>query len=412
MVEGASVGGQIRRLREHAGFTASKLAESTGLDVDALRSLEDGGQAFEAGTIFRIAEFLKVSPIAILEPDSLPGRLPVATRKNGDGVSDTTAWRLASLAELHHVLRINGHLASIPARIGEAPQRTSQTWQEHIDGLVQWANAQLEFPTPGANRLVDLASAIESRLGVDVMVETREKGAPLGASITDSEFPFILVNADQSAPRALFTLAHELGHMLNQDGHRSHVDGHFGGSTDNERSANAFAVAFLMPETDIQEIITKHGRDVKSLAYMLLQFSVSYETLIYRLHNLRHINTHGRDQLKKAGRAGLIHALKDDDLSRTLIAALNTKLARHPPSLLTKRCWSGVMDGTVSIRPLAGLLDEDPDDLLERINSAGPESTKAINGDYSSPPDTDEAALSAYDVDPTTLQRVEELTYS
>lgn len=404
MGDATSVGDQIRRLREQAGLTASDLAEATGLDVDALRCLEDGGQDFEAATIFGLAEFLKVSPMAILEPDSLPGRLPVATRTNGDGVSDATTWRLISLAELHHVLSANGHLTSVSARIGEAPQRRpAQSLQEHADDLAQWAGDRLKFPNKGASRLVDLASIVESRFGVDVMVETREEGAPLGASITDPEFPFILVNADQSTPRALFTLAHELGHMLNQDGHLLHVDGHLGGSTDSERSANAFAAAFLMPKTDIVKIIDKHGRGVKSLAHMLLKFSVSYEALVYRLHNLRFINIHGRDRLKKAGWAGLVYALEDTNLSRRLLSARSIKLAKRPPSLLTKRCWNGVIDGTVSVRPLAGLLEEDSGDLLERLKSVGPESIDAMNGDYSSPPDSDETALSASGVDPVTL---------
>lgn len=405
MGDATAVGDQVRRLRKQAGITASDLAEATSLAVDVLHSLENGGQYSEAATIFRIAEFLKVSPIAILEPDSLPGRLPVATRTNGDGVSDATAWRLTSLAELHHVLSIDGHHASISARIGEAPQRRpAQTLQEHADDLAQWANGQLKFPNQGASRLVDLASVVESHFGVDVMVEIREEGAPLGASITDPEFPFILVNANQSAPRALFTLAHELGHLLNQDGHLLHVDRHFSGSTDSERFANAFAAAFLMPTTDVGKIIDEHGRGAKSLAHMLLHFSVSYESLIYRLHNLKYINTHGRDQLSQAGWAGLVHALGDNDLSGALLSARSTKLASRPPSLLTKRCWNGVIKGTVSIRPLAGLLEEDPHTLLERIKAVGPESNKAMNGDYSSPPDSEEVAQSASAVDPVTLR--------
>lgn len=404
MGEATSVGGQIRRLREQAGLTVSDLAEAAGLDNDALHSLEGSGQYSESATIFRIAEFLKVSPIAILEPDSLPGRLPVATRTNGDGVSDATAWRLTSLAELHHVLSLDGHHAAISASIGEAPQRRSaQTLREHADDLARWANGQLEFPTRDSSRLVDLASVVESRFGVDVMVETREEGAPLGASITDPKFPFILINADQPAPRALFTLAHELGHVLNQDGHLLHVDRDFRGSTDSERLANAFAAAFLMPTIDVVKVIDKYGRGAESLACMLLRFSVSYESLIYRLHNLKYINTHGRDRLKQAGWAGLVHALADNDLSRALLSARSTKLARRPPSLLTKRCWNGVMQGTVSVRPLAGLLEEDSSALLEKIKAVGPESTDTVNGDYSSPVDSEEAAQSASAVDPVTL---------
>ncbi len=401
MGEGTCVGGQLRRLREHAGLAAPRLAEAAGFDADTVHDLERGDRDLEAEELFAIARSLGVSPMAILEPDSLLGRLPVATRTNGEEVSCATVRRLTSLAELHHVLSLNGHHASIPAKIDNAPrQESSHTWLSYADSLAKWAVAQLGYTDHRNNRLTDLAATIETCMGVDVMVEVREGGAPLGASITDTEFPFILVNADQPTPRALFTLAHELGHVLNQDGCLFHIDRHLRGLTDSERSANAFAAVLLMPEIDIQEIIGKYGRGAESLAHMLLRFGVSYESLIYRLHNLKVINAHGRDQLQSTSWPGLIHALRDTDLSRTLLSARGTRPERRPPGLLTKRCWRGVMDGTVSARPLAGLLDVDVDDLLEGIESVGSESTDAINGDYSSPPDSDEAARSAFDADP------------
>lgn len=277
--------------------------------------------------------------MAILEPDSLLGRLPVATRTNGDRVSCGTVRRLTSLAELHHVLRLNHHNASIPVEINNAPQReASTTWFDHANDLAEWATGCLQLANNGNARLADLASSIETHLGVDVMIEAREVNAPLGASITDPEFPFILVNADQPTPRALFTLAHELGHVLNQDGCLLHIDRHLRGSTDSERSANQFAAALLMPETS--------------------------------------------------------------DLTRKLLSARDTRPERHPPSLLTNRCWRGVMDGTVGPRPLAGLLDVDVDDLIKGIQSIRSGSTDDMNGDYSSPRDSNKTARSALAADP------------
>ena len=401
MDEGASVGGQLRRLREHAGRTTSELAEAAGLDVDVVHNIERGGWDGEAEEVLDLAWALGVSPMAILEPDSLLGRLPVATRTNGDRVSCATVRRLTSLAEMHHVLSRNHHHASIPVQINNAPrQGSSTTWVRHANDLAEWATGCLEFADNGNTRLADLASAIEMRLGVDVMVESREPGAPLGASITDPEFPLILVNADQPTTQALFTLAHELGHVLSQDGCLLHIDRHLQGSTDNERFANGFAAALLMPEPHIHEIISTSGRGPESLAHMLVRFGVSYESLIYRLHNLQIINVHGRDSLKSASWAGLVHALGETDLTRKLLSTRGTRPERHPPSLLSERCWRGVLAGHVSVNPLAGLLNVDADDLVEGIQSIESGSTDAMNGDYSSPRDSDETARSASDADP------------
>lgn len=341
--------------------------------------------------------------MAIFEPDSLLARLPVATRTNGDGSSCVTARRLLiSLAELHHILRLADDQVLISSAIGKAPrQGPSQTWLNHAEELAEWAAEQ--FGHNGDNQLKDLATAIEWCMGIDVMIEASGVDGPLGASITDTEFPFILVNADQPAPQALFTLAHELGHVLNQDGCLFHIDGNLRGTTDSERSANIFAATLLMPESRINEILDTCGLSAESLARMLLRFEVSYESLVYRLHNLKVINAHGRDQLQSAGWPGLVHALGDTDLSRTLLSARGTRPERRPPGLLTERCWRGVLAGHVGVRPLAGLLDIDVDDLIARIESIGPESMNAMNGDYSSPLDSDEAARSVFDADPVAV---------
>ena len=384
--EGDPVGGQLKRLRKQAGLTVSELAETAGLDVGVVHGIERGGWDIETEGVIDLAWALGVSPMAILEPDSLLGRLPAATRTNGDRVSCGTARRLTSLAELHHVLSLNHHNASIPVGINNAPQQgASTTWFDHANDLAEWATNCLRHADNGTARLSNLASAVETHLGVDVMIETREMNAPLGASMTDPEFPFILVNADQPTPRALFTLAHELGHVLNQDGCLLHIDRHLLGSTDSERSANHFAAALLMPESRIHEIIDTYGRGAESLAHMLIRFGVSYESLIYRLNNLRIINRRGRDLLKSARWPSLVHALESSDLTRKLLTARGTRPERHPPSLLTNRCWRGVMDGTVGPRPLVGLLDVDVDDLIEGIQSIRSGSTDDMNGDYSSP---------------------------
>ena len=115
------------------------------------------------------------------------------------------------------------------------------------------------------------------------MVESLASVAPLGLSITDAEFSFILVNAEQLRSRALFTLAHELGHVLNSDGATINIDRDLRARTDEERLANAFAAAFLMPEPQVRAAIDRFGRGADCLARMLLRFGVSHETLVYRL---------------------------------------------------------------------------------------------------------------------------------
>ena len=392
-----SIGRQIRRLREAAGLKAADLASALGVDPSAVSNLEKDRRRVKADELRAIANFLGVSQLAILEPDSLLGRLPVAHRTNGDDTSRDARIRITALAELHQVLSDGGHPAA--ARASEPPQPAAG-WLQHATALSEWAHERLTPTAEGKNRIPELTTKIEDKLGVDVMVESLGKDAPLGLSITDPEFSFILVNSDQPRSSALFTLAHELGHVLNCDGATINIDTDMRARTDEERLANAFAASLLIPEPAVKEAIDQYGRGADCLAHMLLRYGVSYETLIYRLHNLGVINAEGRNRLRRIRWASLIDNLDDGEIARGLLAARGARPERRPPTLLTARCLSGALDGTVGAGPLARLLDVEVDDMIETLNSTGPEAAQAIDSDYSAPEDPPDVVRRSFDEDP------------
>ena len=138
----------------------------------------------------------------------------------------------------------------------EVPQ-VQHEWQlEGRSGqLAHWATRHLGVEPTGVKRFNQFAKAIEERLGVDVIVEKYPSDPLSGAAITARDFPLIFVNSQHPTPRALFTLAHECGHLLlGHDGSIA-VDDNLAGSTQAERQANAFAAAFLMPADKVDQYI-------------------------------------------------------------------------------------------------------------------------------------------------------------
>lgn len=368
-----AIGARIRTFRERSGLQGQELAAALGLDPSAISNIERGKRHVKTEELAKIASALGVSPLTLLgDEEALPSRMPIAARAGAGAVSaGSTYRRLLALTELHHILAEAG----IGARplLDDAPRTDTMDWRSAATELAQWASRRLEVTGHGDDRFSTLASAIEEGLGVDVVVESHPGDKLAGATISDPSFPVVFVNAEQPTPRALFTLAHELGHLLAGHGEPIALDETLLGSNDDEKSANLFAAEFLMPEAEVRRIIAEQGRGGPALAYLMYCFGVSFETLIYRLHSLREINTAGRDRLRSIGWRGLLNAIDRDDPRNTVPVDVRKSLAarqgrrpeRRSPGWLVKRTREGYRRGVVSVRPLAGLVGEDFEDVLE-----------------------------------------------
>ena len=362
-----SIGSRIRELRERAGVQSQTLAASLRIDPSAMSNIERGKRAVKSSEVAAIASILGVSPLAILSGDSLLSAMPVAARAtNVETSSDLVVRTLTELAELHELLSGSG-LRSSPS-LEAVPHVDLDAWRQSAEDVARWARENVLPPTDGGalDRFAELAEAIERNLSVDVMVEDCPRGGILGASITDRRFPLILVSRSQLTSRALFTLAHELGHIFLGDGDEAiRLDVSLTLHTKPEMFANAFAASLLMPQSTVQEEIDMYGVTSKALARLVARFGVSFESLVYRLHNLGHISAATRDRLQSRGLPAVLANLGEEDRRRAL-ARQGASPERRPPGLLTLRTLRGYQVGVVSVRPLAGLLGQDPDELLER----------------------------------------------
>jgi len=351
------IGARIREVREMIGMKAQDLGSQIGLDPSAMSNIELGKRSIKGDELTAIAKALGVSVLALLEGDSLLARLPVSPRtSSGVIMRGEVLDRLTGIAELHEILaewETENFIHTFPVvDINE--------WLDQAPTLANWARGQLGYEATGNNHFVDLVRAIETDLAIDVLVEARADDNFAGASITDSEYSLIYVNAEQPITRALFTLAHELGHVLVQDG-TFVVDQDLVANSNRERFANAFAAELLLPEEEIRALISGENPSALALCTLLAHYGTSYETLVYRLHNLRIIDAVGRDKLKKIGLRGLMSQIDDGDLEAQLFARIGRYPARHAPVPITKRAFSGYKKGIISSRPLASLLGVPPE---------------------------------------------------
>jgi Zn-dependent peptidase ImmA (M78 family)/DNA-binding XRE family transcriptional regulator len=106
-------------------------------------------------------------------------------------------------------------------------------------------------------------------------------------SLWRDDIPYIFLNRFKSAERSRFDAAHELCHLCSH----KHGGANAEHAADNiEKEANAFAGAFLMPETDVRAICKRPLYSVNDLAEYKKRWRVSVAALNYRLGELNIIS--------------------------------------------------------------------------------------------------------------------------
>ena len=133
------------------------------------------------------------------------------------------------------------------------------------------------------------------------------ENAALGFALKKDGDIIIVINTSVILSRAIFTLAHEIGHiLLHFNTEQQFIDNTvtIAGHSDDEKEqeANYFAACLLMPSDEIDRYIDmelpnfeQSGFTALDIARMMLEFNVSYDVVLTRLDSLEKIN--GRERI-------------------------------------------------------------------------------------------------------------------
>ena len=154
-----------------------------------------------------------------------------------------------------------------------------------------------DFP---AAQLID---KLEDGYGVKFIVDYEEI-KPSGACFRSEKGCFIFINGRNVEPRQLFSIAHELFHLITWDPEMlKHIDGDPQMHAKNEMLADAFAAGLLIPQEKLRLESTQicNGRsfcaaDILALAQ---QFQVSKEAMSRRMLNMKLLSKSEFDTLRQ-----------------------------------------------------------------------------------------------------------------
>ena len=130
--------------------------------------------------------------------------------------------------------------------------------------------------------------------GVFVFKDAFKEDECSGFCLYDAVFPIIYVNNSQAKIRQIFTLFHELAHLLFKTGgidlrHNDYVRKMKGNNKHIEVFCNKFAGELLVPTEDIAPRIRNQTIDDTFLTQLAKKYSVSREVILRKCLDLNHI---------------------------------------------------------------------------------------------------------------------------
>jgi len=302
------------------------LSNKTGIAIQRLEDLSAGAKP-KMPELRAISVALNISMRSMSDTDSEARPAEMLFRSAfaaGDGVPDEVRMKLSS--------RVSDPISMLARRVSSQP-----SWRSRfVAGRANTeANAsafrELFCNNDQLSPLIRLPQIAERELGILILVI--KSNSVDGASGYLNGVPFALVSARSFTPRMLFTLAHEVGHILLHHDPANpsaiideNIDRYNG--NEQEREANDFASALLLPAQAVG-IALKTVRSVLGvkddelgdleISFLANVFGVSVATAALRCEKL--------GLLPNGGAAALMYAVEDEFSSPEARA----KLAGLPP---------------------------------------------------------------------------------
>jgi len=272
---------RFRELREHAGLSQAELAKRIGVDTSLLSRWEKGGrtpslnqQLTIARTLGITLDYLVNTQFSVHFQFRAKKMLPAPQKTALDrAMLDAemqihfldSAYRQAKCLPQAFALRMDFIPQQLPAIAEQSRQYLKLNQRVTLDELKQ---ALTEFNV----HIFEWAMPLE-----------------LSGLSCRNAYTVIIINRLHSRERRLFSLVHELAHVLFHLGHddaQTVVSVIASNREPEEKDANAFAAELLMPGESIDTMIQAMGQKIKwqeTMDKLAHYYNVSREAIFYRL---------------------------------------------------------------------------------------------------------------------------------
>ncbi|MCW1967454.1 MAG: ImmA/IrrE family metallo-endopeptidase [Anaerolineae bacterium] len=275
-----SIAERLRDFRKRAGLNQAELAAKLNLDTSLISRWEKGEREPSAQQLADFARVIGVSLDYVLNATVRPA-FKFRAQSHAERNEAAQAALLAAEAQVHYV-----DSAHKLAQILPRPFTLRLDYAgNYLPELTKQVRTHLRL-----NERVSLDELIQALAEQNVFVFRWTMPSEISGASYRGAYTVIFINQSHSEARQLFTLAHELAHILFHLGQSNGIEttvSEFSSNRDpQEKEANAFAAELVMPSALIEMAVRQYGKQLRSpliLDALANWFNVSRDALFYRL---------------------------------------------------------------------------------------------------------------------------------
>ena len=298
----------IRWAREFYNMSPDEAAQAIGVDISRYMNWENGTEFPTYAKLKRISDvFHKPSAVFFFpEPPHLPS-IKGDLRTLPDEIVNSFSKNVIIQFEKAKVYQL-----SLEELYGSKESIIAQRdiFPKEMDQLCGFFRMQLEFPISAQKDRKSTKVVFEIfrekfyDLGIYVFKDAFKDNRISGICLNDDHFPVIVINNSMSFARQIFTLFHELYHLISDTSGAEIIRDDYYEVLDDqqaaiERACDTFANAFLVPMGDFKYELKKKPINEERIEELATLYSVSKEAIMYKLYKMGKMTSAEYNELKE-----------------------------------------------------------------------------------------------------------------
>lgn len=271
-------GERLERARKAAGLSLRGLGEKVGVSQTAISKFEKDQLVPDSAMLLKLSVALGVKSEYFFRQHKVDLRLDtVEYRKREIPKKSLDLINAKILDEIEKRFELESFFPTPPIKpfvLSDGLPSYIGTLEE-VDPLVDQLRADWELGSAPIPDLIDVLEGQGIRVfSIQDSIDSKFDG--LAAKIQNQ--PVIVISSDWPGDRQRFTLAHELGHLV--------LKGRLPKEIDEEKAANRFAGAFLLPTHAIRHELgeRRNSLEVRELALLKTEYGISMMGAVIRAY--------------------------------------------------------------------------------------------------------------------------------